>query len=213
MGLLRGRAPYAAVAALAVAGLFAGRCALAAPTAQQVEAVFLFYFSQFVDWPPRAFAGERSPIVIGVLGNDPFGGALDQAVAGEQVNGRPIVVRRLKSIGDAAGCHILYISSSESPQLPQILSTLKGHSVLTVSDLDRFLQNGGMIRFALIDQHVRLFINARAAQAAGLTLSSKLLRVGQAVPMTLRDGGAAGPDLLSGRSPLQPGSPAGPGSG
>ena len=176
MGLLRARAPLAAVAVLAVAGLLGGRSAVAAPTAQQVEAVFLFYFSQFVDWPPRAFAGERSPIVIGVLGTDPFGGALDQAVAGEQVNGRPIVVRRLKSIDEATGCHILYISSSESPQLPQILSTLKGRSVLTVSDLGDFVQSGGMIRFGLVDQRVRLFINARAAQAAGLTLSSKLLR-------------------------------------
>ena len=168
--------PAVAVAVLAVAGLLGGRSALAAPTAQQVEAVFLFYFSQFVDWPPQAFADERSPIVIGVLGDDPFGGALDQAVAGERVNGRPIVVRRLNSIGDAAACHILYISASESPQLPRILSTLKGHSVLTVSDLDHFVQSGGMIRFVLIDEHVRLRINARAAQAAGLTLSSKLLR-------------------------------------
>jgi hypothetical protein len=176
MGLLRARAPLAAAAALAVAGVLGGRCALAVPTAQQVEAVFLFYFSQFVDWPPRAFADERAPIVIGVLGDDPFGGALDQAVAGEQVNGRSIIVRRLKSVGDATGCHILYISSSESPQLPQILGALKGRSVLTVSDLDHFVQSGGMIRFALVDQHVRLFINARAAQAAGLTLSSKLLR-------------------------------------
>ena len=176
MGFLRARASRVAVAVLAAAGLLGGRCALAAPTAQQVEAVFLFYFSQFVDWPPRAFADGHAPIVIGVLGTDPFGGALDQAVAGEQVNGRPIVVRRLQSIDDAGGCHILYISSSESPQLPQILSSLKGRSVLTVSDLDHFVQNGGMIRFALVDQHVRLFINAPAARAAGLTLSSKLLR-------------------------------------
>jgi hypothetical protein len=193
MGLLRGRAPLAAVAVLAVAGLLGGRSAVAAPTAQQVEAVFLFYFSQFVEWPPRAFADERSPIVIGVLGADPFGGALDQAVAGEQVNGRPIVVRRLKSIDEAAGCHILYISSSESPQLPQILSTLKGRSVLTVSDLGDFVQSGGMIRFGLVDQRVRLYINEHAAQAAGLTLSSKLLRAGQVVPMTFQGGGPAGP--------------------
>ena len=180
MGLLRVRAQAAAAAALALAGLLGGRSALAAPTAQQVEAVFLFYFSQFVDWPPRAFADARSPIVIGVLGDDPFGGALDQAAAGERVNGRPVLVRRLKSVEEATGCHILYISPSESPRLPQILSTLKGRSVLTVSDLDHFVRSGGMIRFVLIDQHVRLLINARAAQAAGLTLSSKLLRAAAA---------------------------------
>lgn len=165
-----------AIALLLAGGLLGGRPALAAPTAQQVEAVFLFYFSQFVDWPPGAFADQSSPIVIGVLGNDPFDGTLDQAVSGERVNGRSIVVRRLTSVAEAAGCHILYISSSEAPNLPRILGALKGRNVLTVSDLGDFVQSGGMIRFVLIDQHVRLNINARAAQAAGLTLSSKLLR-------------------------------------
>jgi hypothetical protein len=164
---------------LAAAGLFGWRPALAAPTAQQVEAVFLFYFSQFVGWPPSAFADARSPIVIGVLGADPFGGALDQAVAGERVNGRSVVVRRLRGVGEAAGCQILYISSSEAAQLPQILGALRGRDVLTVSDVDHFAQSGGMIRFVLIDSHVRLRINAHAAQAAGLTLSSKLLRAAE----------------------------------
>src|SRR5579872_4762986 len=158
MASLRAPIRATAVALLIAAGLLGGRCALAAPTAPQVEAVFLFYFSQFVDWPAGAFAGERSPIVIGVLGDDPFDGSLDQAVAGERVNGRPIIVRRLKSIADATGCQILYISSSEAEHLPQILAGLKGRQVLTVSDLDHFVESGGMIRFELIDQHVRLRI-------------------------------------------------------
>jgi hypothetical protein len=183
MESLRSRIRVTAVALLIAVGLLGGRSALAVPSAQQVEAVFLFYFSQFVDWPPGAFADQASPIVIGVLGDDPFGGALDQAVAGERVNGRPVVVRRLKSLADAPGCHILYISSSEEAQLTRILGTLKGRNVLTVSDLDHFVQSGGMIRFVLIDQHVRLVINPRAAQAAGLKLSSKLLRAaGSAAP-------------------------------
>lgn len=182
MGSVRGRTRVTAVALLIAAGLFRGPCALAAPTAQQVEAVFLFYFSQFVDWPAGSFADQSSPIVIGVLGNDPFDGSLDQAVAGERVNGRPVVVRRLKTLADASGCHILYISSSESAQLAQILSTLKGRNVLTVSDVDHFVQSGGMIRFELVDQHVRLRINPQAAQAAGLKLSSKLLRAAAATP-------------------------------
>lgn len=175
MALTRTRAPIAAAALLVAMSALGARPALAAPTAQQVEAVFLFYFTQFVAWPPAAFADPHSPIVIGVLGDDPFDGSLDQAVAGERVNGRPIVVRHLQSIGDAASCHVLYISASEAAQLPQILSALKGRNVLTVSDLAHFAQTGGMIRFVLVDQHVRLRINAQAARAAGLTLSSKLL--------------------------------------
>jgi len=173
---VRSRIQATAMALLFAVGLLGGRGALAAPTAQQVEAVFLFYFSQFVEWPPGSFTDRTSPIVIGVLGDDPFDGSLDQAVAGGRVNGRRVVVRRLKSLSQATGCHILYISSSEAAQLAQIMSALKGRKVLTVSDLGGFVQSGGMIRFVLIDQHVRLVINPQAAEAAGLKLSSKLLR-------------------------------------
>jgi len=180
--VLRRRTRAAAAALLLAAGLLRAGPALAAPTAQQVEAVFLFYFTQFVSWPPQAFPDSGSPIVIGVLGTDPFHGALDQAVAGERVNGRPIVVRRLQRIADAAGCHVLYISGSEAPRLAQILSALKGHAVLTVSDIDHFARSGGIIRFVLIDEHVRLRVNAPAARAAGLTLSSKLLRAAAGGP-------------------------------
>lgn len=179
MGFLRTRASVLAAALLLAAGLLGARPAAAAPTAQQVEAVFLFYFSQFVDWPAGAFADPHSPIVICVLGSDPFDGTLDQAVAGERVNGRPIAVRRPQSVDGAAGCHILYISSSEAPQLPQILSTVKGHNVLTVSDLDRFAESGGIVRFVLVNEHVQLRINAQAARSAGLVLSSKLLRAAE----------------------------------
>lgn len=168
-----------AAALLLAAALLGARPAVAAPTAQQVEAVFLFYFSQFVDWPPGAFADPHAPIVICVLGSDPFDGTLDQAVAGERVNGRPIAVRRTQSVDGAGGCHILYISPSEASQLPQILSTVKGHNVLTVSDMDSFAESGGIVRFVLVNEHVQLRINAQAARSAGLVLSSKLLRAAQ----------------------------------
>lgn len=179
MGFLRRGAPALTAALVVAAGLIGARPAAAAPTAQQVEAVFLFYFSQFVDWPAGAFADPHAPIVICVLGNDPFDGTLDQAVAGERVNGRPIDVRRPQSVAGAAGCHILYISSSEAAQLPQILSTVKGHNVLTVSDIDSFAESGGIVRFELVHEHVQLRINAQAARSAGLVLSSKLLRAAQ----------------------------------
>ena len=175
MAFLRKRPAARAAALLCAAALLRVGPALAAPTAHQVEAVFLFYFTQFVEWPPEAFTDRHSPIVIGVLGEDPFGAALDQAVAGERVNGRRVLVRRLQGMAEAMDCQILYIGASEAPQLPQILSALKGHGILTVSALDHFARRGGMIRFVLVHRRVRLRINAQAARDAGLKLSSKLL--------------------------------------
>ena len=168
-------------ALLLLGGLLATRLAFAAATLQQVEAVFLFNFSQFVDWPSQAFADPHSPIGICVLGSDPFGPALEEVTHGEVVNGRALVVRRFSTIEAVSDCHILFVSRSEDARLGQIFTALKGRSVLTVSDLDGFTRSGGVIRFVLVDNKVRLRINLEAAKAAGLTLSSKLLRPAQIV--------------------------------
>jgi hypothetical protein len=154
---------------------------VAAPTTAEVEAVFLFHFSQFVDWPVQAFPDSSSPIVIGVLGSDPFGAALDDVVRGEMVKGRPLVVRRFQRIEQLTDCHILFVSRSERARLEPIVQTLKGRSILTVSDLEGFAGDGGVIGFVLVDNKIRLRVNLEAARDAGLTLSSKLLRPAQIV--------------------------------
>ena len=171
---------------LLVYGMLTAGPVLAAPTTSQVEAVFLFNFSQFVDWPAQAFPQPDSPIVIGVLGSDPFDGTLDDVVRGEMVKGRPLVVRRFQHVEQLTDCHILFISRSERPRLEPIVQSLKGRSVLTVSDLDEFASQGGVIGFVLVDNKIRLRVNLQAAKEAGLTLSSKLLRPAQIV------GGEAG---------------------
>ena len=170
-----------AAACLLACGVCASGTVLAVPTPAQVEAVFLFNFTQFVDWPPQAFADPSSPIVIGVLGRDPFGAALDEVVHSEVVKGHPLVVHRAQRIEELADCQILFISGSERAHLAPILAQLKGRNVLTVSDLEEFANAGGMICFVLIDNKVRLRVNLEASKAAGLTLSSKLLRFAQIV--------------------------------
>jgi hypothetical protein len=163
---------------LALAAAAPGRAqAPPAPTEYQVKAVFLFNFSQFVDWPAASFADARAPLVIGVLGNDPFGATLDDIVRGETVNGRPLAVRRYESveqIDDA--CHILFIERSQEEQFRALLAALKGRSILTVGDFEGFAQRGGIIRFLTVGNKIRLRINLAAAQEAKLTISSKLLR-------------------------------------
>lgn len=186
MGVLKPRVRCACIVAIVL--LFAGRAgtsevanAAPTPTPAEVEAVFLFNFSEFVDWPPQAFSNPGAPIVIGVLGSDPFGAALDDVVRGEKVNGRGLVVRRFEHTEDLADCHILFISRSERGRLQSILEVVKNRSVLTVSDLDDFALEGGVIGFVEAENKIRLRINLQAAKAAGLTLSSKLLRPAQIV--------------------------------
>jgi hypothetical protein len=142
----------------------------------QIKAVFLFNFAQFVEWPPSAFAGAEAPLVIGVLGRDPFGGALDEAVLDEKTHGRKFVIQRYSRVEEIQTCHILFVSRSESGRLPAISNAMKGRSILTVSDADGFTEQGGMIRFVMEQNKVRFRINLESAKTAGLTLSSKLLQ-------------------------------------
>jgi hypothetical protein len=152
-----------------------------APTEYQVKAVFLFNFSQFVDWPAASFADGRAPLVIGVLGSDPFGATLDEIVAGETVNGRPLAVRRYDSVEQIDTCHILFIGRSQEVRFDAVLAALKGRSVLTVGDFEGFARRGGIIRFMTVGNKIRLRVNLAAAQDAKLTISSKLLRPAQII--------------------------------
>lgn len=165
------------VLSLAAALLLGAAPVRAQPTEYQVKAVFLFNFSQFVDWPPPAFSHQQAPLGICVLGSDPFGTGLDEIVRGESVNGRPLSVRRYGRVEDVAdACHILFIGRSERERSAQILASLQGRSILTVGDFEGFARAGGVIRFVTVGNKIRLHVNLEAAKAANLTISSKLLR-------------------------------------
>lgn len=147
----------------------------------QVKAALLLNFTKFVEWPEGAFAAAGSPITICVLGQDPFGAILDRAIEGESVNNHAIRTRRLLPDGDPRSCHLLFISRSERERSARIISGLRGASVLTVSELPGFADAGGMIEFLIEAGKARFYINAATAQAAGLKLSSRLLRVAKEV--------------------------------
>jgi hypothetical protein len=159
-----------------------GLAAQSAPAPEyRLKAVFLFNFAQFVEWPASAFPEPDSPLVIGVLGEDPFGAYLDETVRGETVNDHPLTVRRYRRVEEIGACHILFVSRAEQGHLGAILDSLKDRSVLTVSDADGFTRRGGMIRFVTEENRIRLRVNLEAARAANLTISSKLLRPAQIV--------------------------------
>ena len=147
----------------------------------QIKAVFLYNFAQFVEWPPAVFPDDQTPLIIGVLGEDPFGRELDQAVQGERIGARPLQVRRYPRIEDVDSCQILFISRSETSRLDRIFRALQGKSVLTVGEADEFSRRGGMIRLITERNRVRMRINREAAQRARLSLSSKLLRPAELV--------------------------------
>jgi YfiR/HmsC-like len=153
----------------------------AGPSEYEVKAVFLFNFSQFIAWPPEAFPTAQTPLVIGVLGRDPFGAALDEVVRGETIEGRRLEVRRYQRVEDIELCHILFVDRSKRGELDSILDHLRGRGVLTVGESANFARRGGIVQFVTMDKRIRLQINLDAAKTAGLTISSKLLRPAEIV--------------------------------
>lgn len=147
----------------------------------KLKAVFLFNFAQFVEWPADSFPDETSPLVIGILGDDPFGSFLDELVENEIVHNRQVKVRRYRNIGEVEHCQVLFISPSEAGQLSTIVQRLGNRPILSVSDIEEFARRGGIVRFVTEKNKIRFRINLEAAQAARINISSKLLRVAEVI--------------------------------
>ena len=146
-----------------------------------VKAGFLFKLPQFIDWPASAFATLDAPIVIGIVGDDPFGKTLDELVKGEIVRGHPLTIRRLNPDDDLKSCQVLFICRNKKDQLPSLLQKIKGRPVLTVGDDNGFADQGSMVNFVLVQEKVKLEINPAAAEQAGLQISAKLLKLARIV--------------------------------
>jgi len=160
-------------------------CMLAVPapvhTAEeyQVKAAFLLNFTKFVEWPPASFANSSAPISICILGEDPFGRALDQVVEGEAVDEHKLTIHRIRQQPEHGACHVLFVDSKRK-DIAQTLTEVEP-GVLTVGEGEEFLRNGGIIAFVIDNRRVRFDINQGAAAKAELKLNAKLLSVARSV--------------------------------
>ena len=156
-----------------------------------IKAGFIYNFAKFVEWPSAAFSQPDSPIVIGVLGTDPFGNVLDRIVEDKKIGPRPFVVRRYrwgKDLKDLKDCKILFVSASEKTRIDEILLSVKGLPILTVGETPGFAERGGVIRFTLEDNRVRFEVNVDAAHQADLNISSRLLTLAKIISQTATAG-------------------------
>jgi hypothetical protein len=144
----------------------------------QIKAAFLYNFARFTSWPEHTSSAFR----LCVLGDDPFGEALD-ALAGKSIHNEPLVVAHAYNPAELDGCELVYISTSYTGKLDKVIALLREQTILTVSDIDAFIDQGGIIGFRIIENKVRFEINASAAATAGLSISSRLLSLASRVSM------------------------------
>jgi hypothetical protein len=159
-----------------------------APKEYQVKAAYLFNFLKFVEWPDDPLVDTHGRWVIGIVGDNPFGNELTKIISGKTVQGHELQLRRFQPGEDLHASHVLFISASEKKNLPSVLATLNGSSVLTVADMDHFIESGGMIQFVIEDKRVRFAIDVGASSRARLKVSSKLLSLARTVTETERVG-------------------------
>jgi hypothetical protein len=155
-----------------------------------IKAGFIFNFAKFVEWPQTTFAQPDSPIVIGILGTDPFGAIIDHIVQDKKIGGRGFVVKRLKwgtDLKDLKECKILFVGASERVHIDELVQIVKGLPILTVGETPGFAEHGGVIRFILEDNRVRFEVNVEAARQAGITISSRLLTLARIIQQAAVD--------------------------
>ena len=159
--------------------LFSASLHAAAPSEYALKSVFLYNFCRFIDWPSTAFASPDEPLTIGIVGQDPFGPLLNEAIAGETYHGRPIRIEHYRNAREIRRCQLLFVSRSEAGQIGEILAAVAGKNVVTVGETEAFLERGGMIALTADQNRVRLRINPVTLRTAAVDVSSKLLRVAE----------------------------------
>ena len=146
----------------------------------KLKSAFMLKFALYVEWPETAFASPTNAIVFGVLGRDPFGKALEETMTGQFVDKHPVVIKRGR-LSDLDDCHVIFVSASERERWRAQQLRLQNKPVLTISDLEEFAANGGMIGLKRKQGAIRFDINRKSAEAAGLRISSRLLKLGDEV--------------------------------
>jgi hypothetical protein len=169
--------------------LLAPQPAQAAPSAEyEIKAAFMYNFAKFVQWPAGAFGQPQSPLSLCVIGHDDFGGALD-TIDHKLAQQHELLVRRKVHLEDARSCHILFVAQSEHAHLTSILRAVAGASVLTVSDIDRFAEAGGVIGFYDLDNKLQFSINPEQARSCSLQINAQLLKLARIVRSDAREDG------------------------
>jgi len=140
-----------------------------------VKATYVYKFAPFVQWPPQAFDSPTAPLTLCVLANDSVAAVVDEAVRGQAVDGRPIVVQHVTLPLRNVRCHILYVASPRAATLTQALDAVRGRPVLTVADEAPGGVPGLVVDLVTVDGRVRFEVDLRAAAENGLEVSSKLL--------------------------------------
>jgi hypothetical protein len=146
-----------------------------------VKLAFLYNFTKFVEWPPDSYREPGAPLLICIVGHDPFSETLEVELRTRNVGGHPVELRTFKPNDKLSVCQIVFVPATEKHQAERILRSLKGSSTLTVGETEGFAVLGGIINLTVEANKVHFEVNRLAAERAGLKISSSLLSIAKIV--------------------------------
>jgi hypothetical protein len=139
-----------------------------------LKAAFVFNFAKFTRWPESTWSNQGDTFRLCIIGDDELAGVLKQ-LSGRTIQGKEVYILALATEQSPDDCHILHVAESERERVGEILGSVKGKAILTVSDLPGFARQGGMIEMFQTQERVRFHINETNARRVGLVLNSRLL--------------------------------------
>jgi hypothetical protein len=145
----------------------------------EIKAAFLYNLGSYLRYPASRLSDDDTSqsFYICILGRDPFQQNIDTATEGEQIQGHPTVIKRLQRVQDAESCHILFISDSEHSRVKAITQALQQRPILTVGDMEDFIDQGGMIKFYSDNNKIRLALDLGKIRAVDIKPSANLLKI------------------------------------
>lgn len=152
-----------------------------------LKAAFLYNFIRFTTWPKERFENESSPIVLMVVGKDPFGEILDETFAGKKVGGRRVELRRVAKLPKEPDCHLLFVTGMNAKDRRALLERCRSRSILVVGEDEGFGEEGACANFYVEKNKVRFEINPDEVKAQKLTISSELLKLAKIVRTKEKD--------------------------
>jgi hypothetical protein len=147
----------------------------------ELKAGVLYHIMEYVEWPKGAMSNNPASLHIGLIGQIPFADALE-VLTGKTIQGRALIVKRISDPQAAASCQVLFIGASEKPRIPEIVAEVKDRPVLTVSEVEGFAEQGGMVNLLAGPNRIVMEINREVAGKARLSISSQLLKLATVFP-------------------------------
>ena len=150
----------------------------------QQRASMIFQFLKQTKWPPRKLPGGSVPFVIGIYGPDRVSTYLEEIIAGQMVNGRAVLLKRIVAKEELGTCHLVYISGQDAGHVAAALRETRHENVLTVGETANFNASGGVIQFSIDAGRLGYLASLENARRERLTLGGFLLKASGAQAKT-----------------------------